>query len=165
MKPGDILLVQGEGVLSDAIEFFTHGGFSHSGIISSEGTCIEALGHGVAERAIEYDRYAIYEVIGITDEERQKVIEAARSLIGTPYDYTQDLGFAINALRKTLGLPKIKNLFDEDHRLICSALVDIAFRSTGIILRPDLNPGDISPTGLTYSPKVHFLESHGIWEV
>jgi hypothetical protein len=165
MQAGDIILVQGDGIISVGIELISRGSFSHSGIVTSEGTIIEATADGVVEVPIHYEHYAIYEVLGITSEEREKVVAAARKSLGTPYDYLQNVGFGINAIRKLIGLPIIANLLDLDNQVVCSALVDLSFEKAGIRLREDLEPGHITPIGITYSPKVHLLENHGLWEI
>lgn len=166
MQCGDIILVQGHGIISDGIEFLTHGGFSHSALVTSEDTIIEATSEGVIECPMHYtDRYAVFRVIGITDQKCSEVVACARTLVGKGYDYSQDAGFAVNALREFIGAKRIPNLFDEDNKLVCSATVDLSFRGAGIILRPDKAAGDITPVGISYSSLIYMIENHGLWEI
>lgn len=167
MKTADIVLVQGRDGISAGIEFFSRGGYSHAALAASEDDIIEAVPEGVIETAMHYDHYGVFRVIGITDEECKQVIDyARRALVGTPYDYDQDAGFAVNAFRELIGLERIPNLFDKDGKLICSATVDMAFRGgINLLLRPDRQPGDITPTGLSYSLLIRMIENHNLWDI
>ncbi|WP_407306795.1 hypothetical protein [Desulfosporosinus sp. SB140] len=48
MKPGNFILVQGPGPISDGIALFEHSGFTHSTIVSGENTVIEVTLNGTA---------------------------------------------------------------------------------------------------------------------
>ena len=166
MQAGDIVLVQGHGLLSESIEFLSQGSFSHAALATSEDAIIEAGPDGVVEVPMHYDHYAVFRVTGITDEKCTEVVAYARNaLVGEGYDYTQDLGFAVNAILKLAGSERIPNLFDEKRKLVCSAAVDVAFRGVNIILRPDKLPGDVTPTGLSYSLLICMIENHNLWEI
>lgn len=170
-KAGDILLTQDPtNFISELIMAGSQGSFSHSAIVSEvdeQGNIkiIEAMPNGVEENKLHYERYAIYEIIDATDEQREKIVSYAKSCLGEGYDYLQDVGFAINGIRGIIGLGRIPKLLDEQGKIVCSALVDLAIRNAGIILRTDRYAGDITPTGISFSDKVRLIENHNLWEL
>jgi len=163
---GDFILTQDIiNPISEIIMAGEQGSFAHSAIVSGDNTIIEAMPNGVVENPIHYERYAVFEVIGITDEQRQKAVDYAKSHIGDKYDYLQDVGFALNGLRELIGLNRIADLWEDHSKIICSALVDMSVRGAGIILRPDRDAGDLTPMGLSFSTEVRLIENHNLWEL
>jgi hypothetical protein len=165
MKPGDFILTQDSNPISELIMAGEQGSFAHSGIVVGANKLVEALGNGVVENPINYRRYAVFEVIGITDEQREGVVSYARSQIGDKYGFLQDIGFAINGLIELAGHERIPHLLAEQGKPVCSALTDLAFRSKRIVIREDREAGDITPQGLSYSTKVRMIENHNLWEL
>jgi len=164
-KAGDFILTQDNNPISEIIMTGEQGSFAHSAIVSGENTIIEAMPNGVVENPIHYERYAVFSVVNITDEQRQKAVNYAKSHIGEKYDYLQDVGFALNGLRELIGLKRIPDLWEEHGKIICSALVDMSYRDEGIILRSDRDAGDVTPTGLSFSTEVRLTENHNLWEL
>jgi hypothetical protein len=162
---GNFILVQGSGPISEAIALAERSGFTHAGILTEKGTIIEAMPQGIQENPLEYERYAIFEFINATDEQCAGIIEYARSCIGEKYGYAQDIGFAINGLLEEMGFARIPGLLAEKRHIVCSAFVDLAARSQGIIVRQDRQPGDVTPAGLSFSPEVRFVYGHNLWEL
>lgn len=165
MKPGNFILTQGSGPISEGIALFEHSGFTHSAIVSGEGKIIEATSHGIEENDLNYGRYAVFEFDDATDEQLKGIVDYARSHLGEKYGFLQDAGFAINGLLEEFGLERISGLLAEKDKIVCSAFVDLSARSQGIIVRPDRQPGDVTPPGLSYSPKVRFIKNHNLWEL
>lgn len=165
MNPGDYILVQGHSPVDLAIQAITEGAFNHAAIVSGDGTIIEALPSGVREDRLAYPRYAVYSVPGITDDQRGTVVAYGRAHLGERYGFLQDMGFAIDALRRMLGDKLIPHLWAHQGHVICSALVDLAYRSAGIVLRTDREPGDVTPTGLVYTTVARLIKAHNLWEV
>lgn len=168
---GDILLTQDKNPISLLIMAGSQGSFAHSAIISEvdkQGKIvkiIEAMSDGVEENEIHYEHYGVYEVIDISNKQREKIVEYAKSHIGIKYDYLQDVGFALNGIRELLGLERIPNLLDQPNKVVCSALVDLALRNADIILHEDRNLGDITPVEISFSNKVRLIEEHNLWEL
>lgn len=168
MQAGDIILFQGDVAISAGIKLATEGSFSHAAIAISDTEIVEALGDGVTRTAIadrEDSRYAVYTVDSLTEEQRQALAAYAEAHIGEAYSYLQDVGFAVNYIREKLGFKRIPDLFAEHGKVICSALVDLAYRSIDIKLRGEKDAGDITPVGLSFSPLLHLIENHNLWEV
>lgn len=168
MKAGDILLFQGDGFLGDGIQLVTKGAYCHAAIAISDTEVVEAEANGVVRTKMvdkQDPHYAVFEVLGASEDQLQAAVKYAVDHIGEKYGYLQDAGYAVNYIREKLGFKRIPDLFAEHGKVICSALVDLAFRSAGIVLRPDRDAGDVTPMGLSLSTKVHLIENHGLWEV
>ncbi|KLU66291.1 hypothetical protein DEAC_c16900 [Desulfosporosinus acididurans] len=165
MKPGNFILVQGSGPISDGIAFFERSGFTHAALVSGESTILEATPNGIEENPISYERYAVFEFIDATDEQLKGMVDFGRSRLGEGYSYRQDAGFAVNGILEEMGFERIPGLLAEKKKIVCSAFVDLCARSQRLVARPDRKPGDVTPPGLSYSSKVRFTENHNLWEL
>lgn len=109
--------------------------------------CIEATGRGVGwQRADAWvkSRWTLNNARQPkTDAQRAQVVEVARSMLGTPYDYT---GIALNAFA-ALGLLE---QWEDDWgntvpaRVVCSSLADYVYETVGLD-----SPGLSADTRLT----------------
>jgi hypothetical protein len=127
IRPGDVLFVWGTSFIDRGIELVTHGP-SHCAIFKEPSIVIEAQGgRTVGETALSFylDGITRCEVWGdpmLTDEQRQRMIEYAKTLYGTPYDY---LLIPLEFIHYEMGLPI--GWFHENKHLVCSTLgYDIA---------------------------------------
>ena len=165
MRPGNFILVQSGGLLGQGIAFAEHSGFTHAAFVSGAGLVIEATAQGIQENELNYERFAVFEFAGASEEQLKGIVDYARSHIGEGYSYRQDAGFVINGILEEMGFARIPGLLAEKNQIVCSAFVDLSARSQGIIVRPDRQPGDITPAGLSYSPVVRLIENHNLWEL
>lgn len=166
MKAGNLVFVQGTHLSELGIEFVTGGPFYHVALAVSDTEIIEALLNGVAKSPVSnYERYAVYECIGITNEQVEKAVAYAHSHLGESYDYLRDAGFFMNFILELLHKDRTPSMWAQHGKIICSSLVDLSLRSGGYVLREDRQPGDVTPMSLIYTPKVRFLENHNLWEV
>jgi cell wall-associated NlpC family hydrolase len=136
LRAGDIFLSRNDGLFAALIRWGTRtgrGGINHAGIVvidqESPGgpvRTVEAVASGVVESVrAELTGY----VIRLTDDrgETDRLVEAARSFLGTPYDWVGIGRFAVVCLRArwwgkpvarllALALPKT----DDGTRVFCS---------------------------------------------
>jgi Permuted papain-like amidase enzyme, YaeF/YiiX, C92 family len=111
MKPGDIVFVRSNTLLSKIIRFFDRGAFSHVAIAVSDKQVIEANWY-MRTRIVDF-HYTDYEIVSLPLTVRQRrvlPIYAAR-YVGQWYDYLQIVALLFNS---RLNNPK---------HLICSELV------------------------------------------
>lgn len=165
MKPGNFILVQGSGIIGNGIGFAERNSFTHAAVVSGTNTIIEATAHGIQENILNYERYAVFEFLNASEGQLAGIVEYARSHLGEGYGWLQDLGFAINGLLEDVGHGRIPGLFLDCNHPVCSAFVDLAARSQGIIARLDRVAGDVTPPGLMFSPEVRFIENHSLREL
>lgn len=155
LRPGDVLLVEGNSHISGVIKYLTQSTWSHSalyvgpidGIATPDGephVLVEAnMGEGVRSSPLsKYHPYhtRICRPIGLTDEDRHKVCRYALDRIGLDYD----LKNIIDLLRYLFPLPvpqrwrrrMIALGSGDPTRIICSALIAQAFEAVRYPILP-----------------------------
>jgi hypothetical protein len=159
LEPGDVLLVEGgRSKVAAAIKYLTQSTWSHAALyigpmpdcLDAEGrpaTLIEAeLGEGVI--ASPLSKYASFNTricrpVGLTPEDRVRLIAFAKARIGDRYD----LKNVIDLMRYFLPNPPVPQRFrrrmialgsGEPTRAICSTLIARAFQEIGYPILPRL---------------------------
>jgi hypothetical protein len=148
LRPGDILLVEGKTRISSAIKYLTQSTWSHAAIYVGDATpCRDAGdGHVIVEADIvngvvavplgKYGRYntRICRAIGISDEDRGRIVDFVCNQIGHRYD----LKNIFDLLRYFLPASPVPARFrrqllafgsSDPTRAICSTLIAQAFQS------------------------------------
>ena len=108
LKPADILLSAGEGVVSRVIMRCDGGSYSHAALWSGTGV-IEATSNGVCETEL-YQTFDVYRVTALDSGVGAKIVEAARASVGRRYAYTEML---LLGLLFSVGLRPSRPLFTE----------------------------------------------------
>jgi hypothetical protein len=149
VRRGDIVFVQGKGIVSSIVRCFDRGTFSHCAIAVSDVRVIEAnYDTKVAVRPLERDKCNVIEVIdlGLTNEQRRSVYSASMKYIGKRYDYAQILWYV---LRKIFHL-KGRNKFNNPNHMICSELVFLVLDEIGAL--KDLGIKESIDRGIDLTP-------------
>lgn len=152
MRRGDIVFVQGKGIISRMIRFIDKGTFSHCAIAISESRVIEAdVDTKVAVRPFDKNEYNLVEVIdlGLTAKQRREVYEASMKMVGTKYDYIQLLWYGLRKLFNLNG----KNRLNNPKYVICSELIFLVLDEIGVLeelgIEDTFNKGsDLTPNEL-----------------
>ncbi len=154
LRPGDVLLVEGNNHISGVIKYLTQSTWSHAALYvgpldnrASDGephTLIEAeLGIGVESAPLsKYSRFhtRVCRPIGLTEEDCRQVCAYATERIGLAYD----LKNITDLMRYLMPLPvpqrwrrRVLSLGSGDPtRIICSALIAQAFESVRYPILP-----------------------------
>ena len=156
MKPGDILLVEGNTRISTAIKYLTQSTWSHAAFFAGAATeitnsagepcpLVEAeLNDGViASPLSKYRNFniRICRPVGLTDEHRQAVVKFMVESIGLKYD----LKHIFDLLRYLLPTPPIPIRYrrrmlalgsGDPSRAICSSLIAESFQSVNYPILP-----------------------------
>ena len=151
LRTGDVLLMMGEGPLSDLIAWASDGIHSHAALVADDGDLIEAATAGVRRypldarladqanyRFIDAMRFHRDGVQGLDPADGAAVLARAASLLGTPYPVDQLALFgAIMAVRGKwpehyLGRLLVREaldhaLPDSTDRMVCSEVVYRAY--------------------------------------
>ena len=157
LKPGDVLLVEGNNHISGVIKYLTQSTWSHAALYvgalngrHSEGephTLIEAeLGIGVDSAPLsKYSRFhtRVCRPIGLTEQDCRQVCAYAVERIGLAYD----LKNITDLMRYLMPLPvpqrwrrRVLSLGSGDPtRIICSALIAQAFESVRYPILPKVS--------------------------
>jgi uncharacterized protein YycO len=143
-KPGDIGLTTIDGwvgVLIRLGQLLNGDGFStfeHAFIVLEDEMLIEAMPGGAQIVPLsEYDDTDVLYVTvpGLTDDDRKRICDAARSFEGVEYSFVDYA--AIAAHRLHLPYPGLRAFVESTDHQICSQLVDNAYRLAGVKLFSD----------------------------
>lgn len=154
LRPGDVLLVEGNARLSKAIKYLTHSTWSHSAFYVGahpDGELIEAdLQHGVIHVPLsKYDNYntRICRPVSLNDSDLQKVMQYMTGSLGRTYD----LKNVIDLMRYLLPQPPVPQRFrrrmlalgsGDPTRAICSTLIAEAFQQVQYPILPTIQTNE-----------------------
>jgi cell wall-associated NlpC family hydrolase len=147
MQIGDIVLVKGPGIISEAIEWAENGAYSHVCMYAGNGKVIEAQG----ARPIGYRSLSFYEghydigYVNATREQRLRTLHSAESKIGQKYGW--GLIFVL-FLKLVLH---INRPYNKHMGLVCSNFVVDAWKDGGVIITKDDKP---TPQTVADSPEI-----------
>jgi hypothetical protein len=156
LRPGDVLLVEGDTRISMAIKYLTQSSWSHAALYIGDILGPPAKGEhprvlieadvGAGVRAVPLDRYLkmhtrICRPIGLTRDEIDQVVHYAVARLGRQYDVRQIWDLA-RFLLPTPPVPRRyrRRLLEfgsaDPTRAICSTLIAEAFQSVGYPILP-----------------------------
>jgi hypothetical protein len=182
LRPGDVLLVEGNTRLSTVIKFLTQSSWSHAALYigdAAEGqtdadsnNLLEAYSDvGVVLTSLsKYEKFntRICRPVGLTDEERKKIIAYALGRVGMQYDNKQIFDLArylfpyppvpVFLRRRLLAIGS-----GDPTRAICSTLIAEAFES----VRYPILPETVEGAGYGIAPYVQsetdHIRKHGLY--
>ncbi len=144
IKPADLILVRGDGLIDKAIEEISHSPYSHVAGLVKPNELIEAQAfrrtgyqgldyyHGVSD---------VFTCDSLTDEQRNQIVAFVMKEVGTEYDYLL-IPWEFEHYVFHVDLP----FAEDDARHDCSTLWSDAYRSVGVDLCPGVKyptPGDL----------------------
>ena len=185
LQPCDVLLIEGNQHISNAIKYLTQSTWSHAALFVGDAlgappdgreprTLIEAnLGEGV--RAVPLSKYQSYNTricrpVGLDEVDRRKVIDFAIARLGLQYDLRNILDLARYLLpnppvparwrRRMLALGS-----GEPTRTICSTLIAQAFHEVRYPILPRVETIGVKRKGVsTYSRwEIHHIRHHSLY--
>jgi len=185
LQPGDILLIEGNTRLSAIIKYLTQSTWSHAALYVGERRD-DTTGDGEANVLLEAEaetgvvtvplsKYArfhtrICRAVGLTAEDKQKVIEYALKRVGKQYDSKRIVDLA----RYLYPYPPVPVWFrrrmlaigsGDPTKAICSTLIAEAFES----IRYPILPESVSINGKTYGvapyvqSEIDHIRKHGLY--
>lgn len=152
IRPADVLLVEGDTRVSVAIKYLTTSTWSHATFfVGTDGIeLIEAdLRNGVHTRPLAaYDGFnlRICRPVGLTDEDRGKVIAYMRESLGKTYDLKNVIDLARYLIPKPPVPQRLRRRMlalgsGDPTRAICSTLIAQAYQSVRYPILPEILPG------------------------
>lgn len=149
MKPGDLILSREDTFFSKLIRFVTRCNWSHVSIYIGEDEFISAIPfQGICIKSMDIiSDAAICEVIDITEEQRELVVDISKCFLGRAYDFWQAimLGYKI-----ITGNSSRYNDIYKDH-FVCSEFVAEVYAQVGIhfgYFADNVLPSTIRKSGL-----------------
>ena len=159
LRPADILLVEGDTRISSAIKYLTTSTWSHSALYVGEGDGRELIEADVREgvRWAGLDAYAhlntrVCRAVGLSDEDRAKVVAYMRASLGRTYD----LKNVFDLMRYLMPQPPVPRRWrrqmlafgsGDPTRAICSTLIAEAYQSVRYPILPNIRPDADDPRG------------------
>ncbi|MFD9205942.1 hypothetical protein ACFVZM_06640 [Streptomyces sioyaensis] len=153
--PGDFALTKIRGIAGAAIsagQFLIGDGapVQHAMVYVGDGLIVQAMPGGAECIRLEDASPVVAWSTGkfeMTDWQRDGIVFAARALVGTPYSF---LDFGSLALERFhIRSQWVRDYVQSTGHMICSQLVDEAYRRAGVSLFADgRTPGDVTPGDL-----------------
>lgn len=148
--PGEYGVVRTKGFVAWAIRLFTRSQVNHAFIVLEDGHSIveaQAVGAVVADLSKWDGHLIVYSRIHANPLTAAAVITAARGLLGRRYNFLDLVALALLLLGRRWDW--LLERAQRSDRLICSQLVDRAFRDAGQALFDDGRPdGEVTPGDL-----------------
>ena len=149
LKIGDIILVRGQGIISDIIKDISHSKYSHTAIYIGNDLIIEAEGFKKTGY-VSINKYKgtadVFRCDNLSDRKRAKIAEYLKGQVGGQYDWLLlFLEFLRYVFHTTIRYKEKFNCH------ICSMLGGDAYKTIGVFLCPGIkypSPGDISESKL-----------------
>ncbi|MDH5834153.1 hypothetical protein [Luteimonas kalidii] len=179
LQTGDILLMLGEGPLSELIAWASDGAYSHAAIVADGGDLIEAAASGVrryplAQRLGDQANYHFIDALRVHDRagapltavDLGQVLAQAQTMLGVPYpvDQLALLGVVMAVRGKWPVHPWGRLLVrvaldhalpDDDGRMVCSEVVYRAYAECAAVPAGRLAPEIvIGPRGTAPFPEI-----------
>lgn len=142
-----IALHRGNGIVSRLIRWQQRGEWSHASVILRSGAVIESR-EFIGVRQLPKLTAAKGEFIQVfnvecTDEQADAIEAFLQKQVGKKYDYPMVFGFVSRSTKEGR---------DSEGKWFCSELAFDAFRAGGIHLLARIEPWEVSPPHLSYSP-------------
>lgn len=137
-----VLLFRGRGVISALVRWQTRSVYSHCAIQLPDGRILESWqGSGVQVRRLaDWAGVERFRVAGITATQWGRAVSFAEAQVGAGYDYISVLRFVSRRHAPDNG------------RWFCSELVAAALQVAGVQLLARVDPAEVSPAMLSWSP-------------
>jgi hypothetical protein len=156
LRTGDVLLMLGDGPLSELIAWASDGPYSHAAIVADDGDLIEATSRGVVRTPLpaklaDRDHYHFIDAMrmdgtrgpGLAAADAAAVLARAASLLGTPYPLDQLALFGVimavrgkwprHALGRLLVRVALDHaLPDDTGQVVCSEVVYRAYAECAV---------------------------------
>lgn len=183
LRPADVLLVEGDLRVSTAIKFLTQSTWSHAALYvgtalqppareAAAGLLVEAdMVAGVI--AVPVSKYARHNIricrpVGLTDEDRARVVGFMTRSLGMTYD----LRNIVDLVRYLLPTPPVPSRLrrrmialgsGDPTRAICSTLIARAFQEVRYPILPDVeSPSTPPPAGMEVRDILH-IRHHSLF--
>lgn len=124
---------------------------THAFVVVSDTEVVQAMPGGaeIAPLADYLDRAGVWftRSYPLSGSQRAGIVDAARTLVGTPYSFADYLSLAAHRFR--IPAPHLRRYIADSGHMICSQLVDECYLRAGVHLFADGRwPGDVTPGDL-----------------
>lgn len=147
-QSGDYMVVKTGGWVAWVIRRLTHSPVNHAAVNIGDGMIVEAQPGGAKISSAGNYSKAIWSHLDLDPECRRQIANAALGFVGTPYSTWDIAALAVACVTKKRTPHWIAKRLSRPDRLICSQLVDEAYRRAGVQLFKDRLPSEVTPGDL-----------------
>lgn len=144
MRAGDVIFMKPVNFIGRMVTRIDGGPYSHVAIAVSSTHIVEAQGFRRSRIWPVYGKDVLVIDLGLTDEQREQIVENAISITGRWYDYKLIAGYFLRNVFKW----EIKALWNGKNNLICSELVASLLLSVGYKGAREFYHENVSPREL-----------------
>lgn len=134
--------------------------YNHAVLYLGDGRIVQAEPNGAQIATVDPSRFDWYRA-NVTGLERQEIAHEGRALAGTPYNWLDIAALTLRCLGWDVidrdgKLTRIGRRLNRNDRLVCSALVDLAYQRAGIppLFDDGRISGAVTPADLARCPKL-----------
>ena len=147
---GDYMVTRTGGFVAWTIRWLCHSPVNHAAVYIGGGKVVEAQPGGA--RVTDVAKYpdAIWSDMPLVHDDRVVIVWISLSLVGTPYSFWDIAALAVALITGRRTPRWIAHRLSRPDRLICSQLVDEAYRRAGVHLFDDAQrlPCEVTPGDL-----------------
>lgn len=155
-QPGDFAVVTAGGLPGQIVHLAElangsgpYADYQHTFIYLGENQIIQAEPKGANYATLTSHAKTLWSTgkFNLSAEQRDKICDAARGYVGTPYSFLDYLALALH--RFHVPVPHLKAYISTTRHMICSQLVDQCYLDAGVHLFADGRwPGFVTPADL-----------------
>ena len=147
---GDFMVTRTGGFVAWTIRWLCHSPVNHAAVYIGGGKVVEAQPGGARLADVSLYPHAIWSDMPLSHEDRAVIVWISLSLVGTPYSFADIAALAVALITGRRTPRWIADRLSRPDRLICSQLVDEAYRRAGVHLFQDRDrlPCEVTPGDL-----------------
>ena len=155
LRPGDVILVEGNKLISRVVMAVTHSTWSHSALYVGEGKIIDPLpSTGTAINVVDALKnlnIRVCRAVGLSEDQLQRVCEFALSHVGRGYDHLNISNILFSFFRSDRDHTEFLGDISGSNE-VCSGLIAKAFDTVGYRIIEGVNFSQIVPGDFDLSP-------------
>jgi len=165
LQPGDVILVEGNKLISRVVMAVTHSTWSHSALHIGDGKVIDPLpSTGTAINtvdALQNLNIRVCRPVGLTEDQLQKVCAFAVSHVGHKYDHLNVSNLLFSFFKKQRDHTEFLGDISTSNE-VCSGLIAEAYDQVGFPIVEGVNFSQIVPGDFDLSPHFEIIKFNKI---
>lgn len=166
LKPGDVILVEGNKLISRVIMAVTHSTWSHCALYVGDGKIIDPLpSTGTVVNPVEalaHLNIRVCRPFGLSGEAIDKVVSFAMSHVGRGYDHINISNILFSFFKKKVDYTEFLGDISGSNE-VCSGLIAEAYNQVGFPVLSGVNFSQIVPGDYDLSPNFEIIKFNKIY--
>lgn len=161
LRPGDVILVEGNKLISRVVMAVTHSTWSHSALYVGNGKIIDPLpSTGTAINVVDVLQHLnirLCRPVGLTDMQLRRVCDFTLSHVGRKYDHINISNILFSYFKKHRDHTEFLGDISSSNE-VCSGLIAEAFNEVGFTIIDGINFSQIVPGDFDLSPHFEIIK-------